>query len=224
MIVPTILMQGVHKRYVMDGVEVHALKGIDIRVETGEFVAIMGASGSGKSTLMNIIGCLDMPDGGLFEINGHNVMKMSPDKLALLRNKELGFIFQGFNLLPRTSALENVETPLIYAGISKKERKKRALELLEIVGLGDRTKHLPNQLSGGQQQRIAIARALVNKPALLLADEPTGNLDTITSAEIMSLLVKLNQTEELTVVLITHEAEVANKAQRQLIMRDGKLR
>lgn len=224
MVVPTILMQGVHKHYVMDGVEVHALKGIDIRVEPGEFVAIMGASGSGKSTLMNIIGCLDMPDEGLFEINGHNVMKMNPDKLALLRNKELGFIFQGFNLLPRTSALENVETPLIYAGISKQERKKRALELLELVGLGDRTKHLPNQLSGGQQQRIAIARALVNKPALLLADEPTGNLDTITSAEIMSLLVNLNLTEGLTVVLITHEAEVANKAQRQLIMRDGKLR
>ena len=223
MIKPIILMQGVDKHYVMDGVEVHALKNIDLHIDPGEFVAIMGPSGSGKSTLMNIIGCLDLPDEGLFEINGKDVMLMEGDDLALLRNKELGFVFQGFNLLARTSALENVETPLIYAGINKQERKKRATQLLKDVGLADRMKHLPNQLSGGQQQRIAIARALINKPSLLLADEPTGNLDSVTSQEIMTLLTRLNQQDGLTIVLITHETEVAEKAQRQLILRDGRL-
>lgn len=216
-------MQGLHKRYVMDGVQVHALRGVDLVVEKGDFVAIMGPSGSGKSTLMNIIGCLDLPDEGIFEFNGKNVTRYNADELATLRNKEIGFVFQGFNLLARTSALENVETPLIYAGVNKKERESRARHYLEQVGLGDHVLHLPNQLSGGQQQRVAIARALINKPALLLADEPTGNLDSKTSSDIMSLLKGLNEAEDLTIILITHEQEVADVAKRRLILRDGKL-
>lgn len=216
-------MQGLHKHYVMDGVQVHALRGVDLLVEKGDFVAIMGPSGSGKSTLMNIIGCLDLPDEGTFEFNGKNVTRYNPDELASLRNKEIGFVFQGFNLLARTSALENVETPLIYAGINKKERELRARRYLEQVGLESHVLHLPNQLSGGQQQRVAIARALINKPALLLADEPTGNLDSKTSNDIMSLLKRLNEEEGLTIILITHEQEVADVAKRRLVLRDGKL-
>lgn len=222
--IPAIVnMQGLHKRYVMEGIEVHALRGINLRVEKGNFIAIMGASGSGKSTLMNIIGCLDLPDEGTFEFNGRNVTGYDADELATLRNKEIGFVFQGFNLLARTDALENVETPLIYAGVNKKDREQRAQQYLQQVGLGDHIHHLPNQLSGGQQQRVAIARALINRPALLLADEPTGNLDSKTSNDIMTLLKRLNEEEGLTIILITHEKGVADVAKRHLVMRDGQL-
>jgi len=220
---PSIHMTGVHKRYVLDGVEVHALRGIELTVVAGEFVAITGPSGSGKSTLMNVIGCLDRPDSGDYQLDGVDVARLEPAELASLRNHKLGFVFQGFNLLPRTSALENVETPLIYAGIDRKQRVRLSLELLDRVGLGDRVQHLPSQLSGGQQQRVAVARALVNRPSLLLADEPTGNLDTVTGGEILDLLTELNEREHLTIVLITHEAEVANRASRRLVLRDGVL-
>lgn len=218
-----IRMTGVHKHYALDGVQVHALRGIDLVVQPGEFVAIMGPSGSGKSTLMNILGCLDTPEEGRYWLNGADVVAMSEDGRAAVRNRTIGFVFQGFNLLPRTSALENVETPLIYAGVSKGDREKRAVAMLERVGLGDRMAHLPNQLSGGQQQRVAIARALVNQPALMLADEPTGNLDTATSAEIMDLLGNLNEQEKLTIVMITHEADVAKRAGRRMLLQDGRL-
>jgi putative ABC transport system ATP-binding protein len=218
---PIIQMRGVHKSYIMDGVSVHALRGIDLTVETGEFLAIMGPSGSGKSTLMNVLGCLDVPDTGEYLLNGQNVSHLSSDELAMLRNRELGFVFQNFNLLKRTSALENVETPLIYSGIGKKQRREMAMAMLERMGLGDRIYHLSNQLSGGQQQRVAIARALVTRPSLLLADEPTGNMDTTTSNEFVSLLETLNREEGLTILLITHEPEVAARAQRSLTLRDG---
>jgi putative ABC transport system ATP-binding protein len=198
-------------------------RGIDLSVARGEFVAIMGPSGSGKSTLMHILGCLDVPDAGSYRLHGQDVTCMSDDQLAALRNREIGFVFQNFNLLARTSALENVETPLIYAGISKAERRRRARETLQRMGLGERMSHLPNQLSGGQAQRVAIARALVTQPSLLLADEPTGNVDTATSAEIMGLLDKLNREDGLTIILITHEQEVANHARRRLFLRDGLL-
>jgi putative ABC transport system ATP-binding protein len=220
---PIIQMRGVHKSYVMDGVSVHALRGIDLSVEAGEFLAIMGPSGSGKSTLMHVLGCLDVPDQGEYRLNGQDVSRLSPDELALLRNRELGFVFQNFNLLARTSALENVETPLIYAGVGKKARQQLATEMLQRMGLGDRLHHLSNQLSGGQQQRVAIARALVTRPSLLLADEPTGNMDTATSAEFLNLLEGLNRQEGLTIVLITHEPEVAARARRSLTLRDGVL-
>jgi len=214
-------MAGVHKSYALDGVQVHALRGVDLTVSQGEYLAIMGPSGSGKSTLMNILGCLDMPDQGSYLLNGEDVAHMRSDQLAVLRNREIGFVFQNFNLLPRTTALENVETPLIYAGFGKKERRQRAQDMLQRMGLGDRIYHLPNQLSGGQQQRVAIARALVTRPSLLLADEPTGNMDSVTSAEFLSLLERLNNEEGLMVLLITHEAEVAGRAKRRLILRDG---
>jgi len=220
---PSVFMEGVHKRYALDGFEVHALRGVDLEVAAGEFLAISGASGSGKSTLMNIIGCLDLPDAGRFSLGGSDVTRHSASTLAALRNRELGFVFQGFNLLPRTSALENVETPLIYSGTHPRQRRERAHEMLERVGLADRMAHLPSQLSGGQQQRVAIARALVNRPSLLLADEPTGNLDTVTSREILDLLVELNDEQGLTVILITHELDVAARAGRRLVMRDGLL-
>ena len=216
-------IQGLHKAYVLDGVSIEALRGIDLTVEAGEFVAIMGPSGSGKSTLMHILGCLDLPDAGSYQLLGEDVTRMGSDQLARVRNRQLGFVFQNFNLLPRTSALENVETPLIYAGVGKTERRQRALEALERMGLGERLHHLPNQLSGGQAQRVAIARALVVRPSLLLADEPTGNVDTATSDEIMTLLGGLNREDGLTVVLITHEQEVAARAQRRLFLRDGRL-
>ena len=218
-----IRIEGLHKTYALDGVSVHALRGIDLTLNQGEYLAIMGPSGSGKSTLMNIIGCLDIADQGHYWLNGQDVMKLRSDELAEIRNRELGFVFQNFNLLARTSALENVETPLIYAGVNKRERYRRSQEILERMGLADRMYHLPNQLSGGQQQRVAIARALVTQPSLLLADEPTGNMDTATSADIMNLLSELNQQEQLTIALITHEAEVAARAQRKVILRDGKL-
>ncbi|WP_455204076.1 ABC transporter ATP-binding protein [Kaarinaea lacus] len=218
-----IKIEDVHKAYVLDGITVPALRGIDLNVYQGEYVAIMGPSGSGKSTLMNIIGCLDVPDTGRYFLNGDDVTKMNSDTLAGIRNRDIGFVFQNFNLLARTSALENVETPLIYAGIDKQQRRTRATQLLQRMGLGDRLYHLPNQLSGGQQQRVAIARALVTNPALLLADEPTGNMDTSTSVEILNVLETLNADEDLTIVLITHEAEVAERASKRLILRDGRL-
>jgi len=220
---PAIEMHAVHKRYRLDHVEVHALRGIDLSVAPGELVAITGPSGSGKSTLMNVIGCLDQPDNGEFRLDGEDVMGLDANALAHLRNRKLGFVFQGFNLLPRTSALENVEAPLVYSGVERGERHHRARELLERLGLGDRTHHLPTQLSGGQQQRVAIARALVNRPSLILADEPTGNLDTATSMEILDVLTALNRDEGVTIVLITHEPDVAACATRQLTLCDGVL-
>ena len=216
-------MAGVHKSYALDGVQVHALRGIDLVVTPGEYLAVMGPSGSGKSTLMNILGCLDVPDQGSYLLNGKDVTHMRSDQLAVLRNREIGFVFQNFNLLARTTAIENVETPLIYAGIGKKERRQRAQEMLQRLGLADRIYHLPNQLSGGQQQRVAIARALVTRPSLLLADEPTGNMDSATSAEFLALLEDLNRNEGLMIVLITHEAEVAERTKRRLVLRDGRL-
>ncbi|MCU0834499.1 MAG: ABC transporter ATP-binding protein [Chromatiaceae bacterium] len=220
---PLIALEQVHKRYLMDGVAVHALRGIDLAVERGELLAIMGPSGSGKSTLMHILGCLDLPDSGRYRLDGVDVTHMDPDALAHTRNRTIGFVFQSFNLLARTSALENVETPLIYAGVGRDERRERARAMLERMGLGDRMGHLPSQLSGGQQQRVALARALVTRPPLLLADEPTGNLDSRTSAEILALLDELNHAEGVTVVLITHEEEVAQRARRRLTLRDGRL-
>jgi putative ABC transport system ATP-binding protein len=218
-----IRMAGVHKTYAMDGVQVHALRGIDLVIEPGEFVAIMGSSGSGKSTLMNILGCLDVPDGGQYWLNGEDVTRLDADALAGIRNRAIGFVFQNFNLLARTSALDNVEMPLVYAGVGKQERQERAAAMLQRLGLGDRLQHLPSQLSGGQQQRVAVARALVTRPSLLLADEPTGNLDSATSSEILALLDELNRREGLTILLITHEQDVASHARRRLTMRDGRL-
>ena len=223
MTTPIIRMQGVHKHYAMDGVQVHALRGIDLTVAPGEFLAIMGPSGSGKSTLMNIIGCLDLPDTGEFWLNGEDVMRMDDDALADVRNRTIGFVFQSFNLLARTSALENVETPLIYAGVPRAERRARAGEWLDRMGLRERADHLPNQLSGGQQQRVALARALITRPALLLADEPTGNLDSQTSEDILAVIEELNRNEGVTIVVITHEEEVAARARRRLTLRDGRL-
>ncbi|MFQ5509935.1 MAG: ABC transporter ATP-binding protein [Leptospirillia bacterium] len=216
-------MEGVHKRYAAGDTEVHALRGIDLKVAAGEFLAIMGPSGSGKSTLMNIIGCLDVADAGRYLLNGRDVTGMDSDTLARVRNEMVGFVFQGFNLLPRTSAMENVEIPLVYAGVERAERRRRSREILENVGLARREGHLPNQLSGGEQQRVAIARALVCDPSLVLADEPTGNLDTATSEEIMTLLVGLNRDAGVTLVLITHEPEVARHAGRVVTVRDGRL-
>jgi len=223
MATPVIEARDLYKAYVLDGVEVQALRGIDLRIEAGELVAIMGPSGSGKSTLMNILGCLDIPDAGSYLLQGRDVTGLSTDELAALRNREIGFVFQNFNLLPRTSALENVETPLIYAGVGRRERRQRAVEALQRMGLGDRLSHLPSQLSGGQQQRVAIARALVTRPSLLLADEPTGNMDSVTSGETLGLLEALNRREGLTILLITHEQEVAGRAGRSLVLRDGRL-
>jgi len=216
-------IEDLHKTYVLDGIKVRALRGINLILEKGEYLAIMGPSGSGKSTLMNIIGCLDIADQGHYWLNGQDVTRLDPDQLANLRNRELGFVFQNFNLLARTTALENVETPLIYAGVDKNERRERAKLILERMGLGDRLYHLPNQLSGGQQQRVAIARALITNPSVLLADEPTGNMDTSTSQEFMELLEELNRESALTIVLITHEPDVAARAARRVILRDGRL-
>jgi putative ABC transport system ATP-binding protein len=199
---------------------VHALRGVSLDIEAGDFVAIMGASGSGKSTLMNILGCLDRPTAGEYRLAGEAVQGMSPDQLASIRNRRIGFVFQQFNLLPRTSALENVELPMVYAGVPASERQVRALEALRLVGLGERTGHTPAELSGGQQQRVAIARALVNQPAMVLADEPTGALDSQTSEDIMRLLTQLNA-QGITVVLVTHEADVAAWARRRIVFRDG---
>ena len=220
---PVINVSQLHKTYTLDGVQVPALRGIDLRIEEGEFVAIMGPSGSGKSTLMNILGCLDVADSGSYLLRGSDVTQMSADELSSVRNRKIGFVFQNFNLLSRTSALENVETPLIYAGVAAAERRRRATDALRRIGLGERLHNNPSQLSGGQQQRVAIARALINQPALLLADEPTGNLDSQTSEDIMDVFNALHA-EGATIVLITHEPEVAEHAQRTLVVRDGLLR
>jgi putative ABC transport system ATP-binding protein len=214
--------RGLTKTYAMGGEAVHALDGVSLDIEAGEFVAIMGASGSGKSTLMNILGCLDRPDSGQYRLAGEAVESLDGDALARVRNRRIGFVFQQFNLLPRTTAQENVELPLVYAGVPTAERQARAREALQRVGLGPRIGHTPAELSGGQQQRVAIARALVNKPSLILADEPTGALDTHTSEEVMRLLAELNQ-QGITVVIVTHEHEVAAWARRRLVFRDGRV-
>ncbi len=214
---------GITKVYAMGGTEVHALAGIDLTVNEGEFVAIMGASGSGKSTLMNIVGCLDYPTSGTYTLDGIEVDKLSRNALADIRNQKIGFIFQGFNLLARTSALENVELPLLYDRSGKKYKpKKLAAESLELVGLGDRIDHLPNELSGGQQQRVAIARALVTKPAILLADEPTGNLDSKTSIEVFALFQELNA-KGITIIVVTHERDVIGFVRRVVELKDGRI-
>ena len=217
--VPLIEIEDVVKIYRMGSVEVHALNGVSLRVDEGEFAAIMGASGSGKTTLMNIIGCLDLPTGGSYFLDGVDVRRLNDNELAAIRNRKIGFVFQSFNLIPRSTAVHNVEMPLIYAGITS-GRRERALAALDSVGLADRARHQPSELSGGQQQRVAIARALVTEPALLLADEPTGNLDSESSQEIMRLLQELNE-EGRTVVLITHEDEVAAFARRVVRLKDG---
>ena len=214
--------RGLTKVYAMGGQTVHALRGVSLDIEEGEFVAIMGASGSGKSTLMNILGCLDQPTEGSLRLAGEPVERMQPDQLASIRNRRIGFIFQQFNLLPRTSALENVELPMVYAGVRAPERRARALESLAKVGLAERANHTPAELSGGQQQRVAIARALVNNPQLILADEPTGALDSQTSEEIMHLLAGLNA-HGMTVVMVTHEADIAAWARRRIVFRDGRI-
>ena len=221
---PLIKLENFQKTYITGEVEVHAVRGVSLEITAGEMVAIMGASGSGKSTLMNTIGCLDRPTGGKYFLDGTEVSELDRNELAALRNEKLGFVFQGFNLLSRTSALENVELPLLYsrAGISGHEQHERAFASLEMVGLGDRTDHHPNQLSGGQQQRVAIARALVNQPKVLLADEPTGNLDTQTSIEIMGVFQDLNR-KGITVVMVTHELDIAHYCRRMVIMRDGRV-
>lgn len=208
------------KIYQLDEVEVAALRDVNLSVDTGEFIAIAGPSGSGKSTLMNIIGCLDVPTEGSYTLNGEEVSTLSDNRLAEIRNRHIGFVFQSFNLLPRLSAQENVEWPLVYRGMGAKERSKLALAALERVGLGDRVKHRPTQLSGGQQQRVAIARALVGDPSVILADEPTGNLDTASGRDVMALLKELHQ-QGKTIVLITHDADVASKADRSVWIQDG---
>ncbi len=218
-----IRVEDVHKYYELGETRVHALRGVSVQIESGEFVGIMGASGSGKSTFMNILGCLDKPSAGRYVLEGTEVSQLDKQELAGIRNRKIGFVFQGFNLLSRTTAQENVELPTLYAQISREEGQKRAREALELVGLGERMHHFPSQLSGGQQQRVAIARALVNRPAILLADEPTGNLDSRTSVEIMGIFQKLND-DGLTVVLVTHENDVAQFAKRIIQFRDGKIK
>ena len=220
----TIRLENVHKTYDLGEIQVHALRGVSLEIHRGEFVAVMGASGSGKSTLMNILGCLDKPTKGRYYLDGADVSGLSKRELAKVRSHKIGFVFQQFNLLARTSALENVELPTVYAGVPVKEREKRAQAALNRVGLADRSLHFPSQLSGGQQQRVAIARALVNDPSILLADEPTGNLDSRTSVEIMDIFQNLNDKHGLTVVIVTHESEIAQYAKRALEFRDGRMK
>jgi putative ABC transport system ATP-binding protein len=222
---PIIKLEELHRTYRNGSLEVHAVRGVSLVIGPGEFVAVMGASGSGKSTMMNAIGCLDRPTGGRYLLDGVDVGTLDRDQLADLRNRKLGFVFQGFNLLARTSALENVELPILYCrpAVPAREQRRRAMAALELVGLADRADHYPNQLSGGQQQRVAIARALVNQPRVLLADEPTGNLDTRTSIEVMGVFQSLND-QGITVLMVTHELDIANFAKRKVVMRDGLIR
>jgi putative ABC transport system ATP-binding protein len=210
------------KRYVTGEIDFTALKGVSLKIENGEFTSIMGPSGSGKSTMMNILGCLDRMDSGAYILNGQNVSHLNDKELAHIRNKEIGFVFQAFNLLPRMTVLENVELPMAYAGISKKERREKALIALDKVGLSDRVKHRPNEISGGQKQRVAIARAIVNTPAVIMADEPTGNLDTKSSVEIMRIFQDLNN-EGATIIMVTHEADIAQHTKRVVRFRDGEI-
>jgi putative ABC transport system ATP-binding protein len=221
---PVIQLDHIHKTYTMGDVDVHALRGVSLTIREGEFVAIMGASGSGKSTTMNILGCLDRPTRGTYILDGEDVSEMSKDERADIRCQKIGFVFQGFNLLSRTSALENVELPMLYLGVETAERHQRAMEALAAVGLAGREQNHPNQLSGGQQQRVAVARSLVNNPALILADEPTGNLDSRTSVEVMEIFQRLNRERGMTLVLVTHEADIAQYAQRVVVFKDGKIK
>ena len=221
---PVIQLENIHKTYTMGDVQVHALRGASLTIREGEFVAIMGASGSGKSTTMNILGCLDRPTKGTYILDGEDVSPMSKDQRADIRSRKIGFVFQGFNLLSRTSALENVELPMLYAGVTGPQRHERAMKSLAAVGLAGREQNHPNQLSGGQQQRVAVARALVNDPALILADEPTGNLDSRTSVEVMEIFQRLNRERGITLVLVTHESDIAQYAQRVVVFKDGKIR
>ncbi|MEZ6116613.1 MAG: ABC transporter ATP-binding protein [Pirellulaceae bacterium] len=221
---PLIELRELRKTYVRGDTEVRALDGVDLDIDTGEFVSLIGPSGSGKSTLMNTLGCLDRPTSGSYRLDGIEIATMNNDARAKIRNERIGFVFQNFNLLNRTSALENVELPLLYTpGMKPRVRRQRAKELLGLVGLGERTDHQPSQLSGGQQQRVAIARALINQPSILMADEPTGNLDTKTSDEIIRLFQQLNREQQITVILVTHDAEVAENAQRTITLRDGQV-
>jgi putative ABC transport system ATP-binding protein len=221
---PVIQLDHIHKTYTMGDVDVPALRGVSLTIREGEFVAIMGASGSGKSTIMNIIGCLDRPTRGQYILDGQDVSRLSKDERADIRCQKIGFVFQGFNLLSRTSALENVELPMLYAGIETSQRNQRAMEALAAVGLAGREQSHPNQLSGGQQQRVALARALVNNPALIVADEPTGNLDSRTSVEVMEIFQRLNRERGITLILVTHESDIAEYAQRVVIFNDGKIK
>jgi len=223
-VAPVIELDHIHKTYSMGDVDVHALRSISLTIGRGEFVAIMGTSGSGKSTTMNIIGCLDRPTRGTYILDGQDVSQMSKDERADVRCQKIGFVFQGFNLLSRTSALENVELPMLYASVDAADRHRRATEALLSVGLAGREQNHPNQLSGGQQQRVAVARALVNNPALILADEPTGNLDSRTSVEVMEIFQRLNREKGITLVLVTHEADIAQYAQRIVVFKDGKIK
>jgi putative ABC transport system ATP-binding protein len=211
------------KDYVIGEITLRALDGVSVSIVKGEFVAVMGSSGSGKSTFMNMLGCLDRPSAGSYKLDGVDVSGLSPDELAVIRNRRIGFVFQGFNLLPRTSAAENVELPMLYDGLPAGQRRARAIRALETVGLSGREDHFPNQLSGGQQQRVAIARALVNEPSIILADEPTGNLDTKTSREVMEVFCGLNEARGITVILVTHEHDIADYAKRRLHFKDGKI-
>src|SRR5215210_4592460 len=221
---PVIQLDHIHKTYTMGDVDVHALRGVSLTIREGEFVAIMGASGSGKSTTMNIVGCLDRPTRGQYILDGQDVSELSKDERADIRCNKIGFVFQGFNLLSRTSALENVELPMLYAGVDNAQRHQRAMEALAAVGLRGREQNHPNQLSGGQQQRVAVARSLVNNPALILADEPTGNLDSRTSVEVMEIFQRLNRERGITLVLVTHEPDIAEYADRVIVFKDGKIK